>query len=137
MVINEQYMTPEQTAQYLGLTSPYIRALYHAGTLQGVMQSKRLYLYRASVEAYEQARRNKQVKHVSEQQATIEIGKRCRQARNEKGLTYRQAADRVGCSASMVYLQEVGRRKIQKADISLYAAAYGVSAKWLESGHDS
>lgn len=131
MVINEQYMTPDEAARIKGISVIYVYKLVAAGKIASIKERGRLYLLRESVLTCDVQKRGRpNIRH------DIELAKRCQQARLAAGLSTRAAAEKLDCSYSLISLQERGLRSISQHDLALMARAYGVSAKWLEFGHE-
>ena len=62
---------------------------------------------------------------------TIETGKRVRRAREHKGLTQAQLAEKIHCTQGLVNMIEAGRRGLTKDNVGAVADACGVLTDYL------
>ena len=59
------------------------------------------------------------------------LGKRLGRARQERGLTQQEVADKLGCFQSTVAFIETGKRAVSALELATMARLYGVSADAL------
>ncbi len=116
-----------------GLSTQIVYRLCRQGILESVKVKNRVYVLRESLEAL-----NTDLRKVGRPaiRHDMELATRCRQARIDSGIKFSDAAQLLRISESTLSLRERGLRSISKLDLSLMAEVYGVSAKWLESGHE-
>ena len=132
MILNDDYVLPEDAAVMKGLSTQIIYRLCRQGILESVKVKNRVYVLRESVEAL-----NTEIRQVGRPaiRHDMELATRCRQARLDSEIKFSEAARRLRISESTLSLRERGLRSISKLDLNLMAEVYGVSAKYLESGH--
>lgn len=136
VIINEQYMSPQEAATALGVSKQRIYQLVTHNVLEGIKYRHQLYITRASVAACDLTNlpgkgRPSTERDIERDQA---IGARCRAVREQSGLRFAIAAESLKLSESALSLKERGKRPITALELSNMAALYGVSAKWLEYG---
>jgi len=132
MILNDDYMLPEDAAAMKGLSTQIVYRLCRQGVLESVKVKNRVYILRESVEKL-----NTEIRKVGRPviRHDVELAARCRQARLASGIKFGDVAKQLRISESTLSLRERGLRPITKLDISRMAEVYGVSAKYLESGH--
>lgn len=57
----------------------------------------------------------------------LKIGSRLKELREEKGLSLREVAERLGCSHASVYCWETGQRSLYAKTLYAYCKVLGIS----------
>lgn len=135
--LNPAFVTMNDAATLAGVTILTIQNWVKSGRVRFVRDGQRVYIEKASIPiTVKPTPKSRKVGRPVVMHRDLELARRCREARLASGLSWRECVKALGVAESTLSLRERGLRAIPDVALSNMATLYGVSVKWLVSGHE-